>query len=842
MASLSLLTISSHHHDYHSTNSVSIHNSKVIARDTPSRPEQQLSVFKHGTTVTVHDLFGTMPVRVRQRALEVQKSGSAKEIDDLLFKIVPLLLCWPHHVTYVDVFDITAKGPKVASFHTGSITDAVTGQLRLARRLRALLYQASFLDSVSAESFTDVEVSGFGIKINGTVCLEPFPTKQLQFISLGIEPLANNHGANVLYEEVNRAFADSAFGMVEDEYDGGVPDRKENGRTVRVKDLKARRGIDRWPIFAFQITAKDELRKARLEADEVLKGQSPDLSVITDLLRAVAYQWLKKHHFRPKQASSILQQLSTEKEIKGSATSGDDRGPSRSSSSTSGRSSALTAVDRSCRSPFDSWSRVKMGRQLNNCSPQPPRPSSATMPHKRVPLLDAKGKLLRKPFDDLEPSKASDTPSAVHETETGVVEPNLTARDDVIVWVDPISKVTCTVNRRTGFPVDTDTIMDKRITLPPPSRNLEKATSEPVPWLEDLLATWKNPAYAPVEPPIVRVPDPFEHHTTAPPGREGPCSHVQLGDLTESSTIQLQERVSKASIRDAVVIAQVDTKFILVKVTPQTRTVFSSDDHSFSSSGKGELLVLIDQHAADERCRVEELQGAYFIPSDAQPGRMTAATEALDKPLLFETNRQESLLLERFKQHFAHWGITYTVKAHFQNAGGGQTSQTKSKIQIDRLPPSILERCRVEPRVLIELMRREIWRLRDGSDIPTAFHQAESDTGDDNNWVRCFHGCPQGILDLIFSRACRSAIMFNDELSMDQCQDLVLRLSGCVFPFQCAHGRPSMAPVVDLGSWSGFGTALPAERRNGGLMAALRKWKDKVVLPVAPAAVQTSEL
>jgi DNA mismatch repair protein MLH3 len=38
--------------------------------------------------------------------------------------------------------------------------------------------------------------------------------------------------------------------------------------------------------------------------------------------------------------------------------------------------------------------------------------------------------------------------------------------------------------------------------------------------------------------------------------------------------------------------------------------------------------------------------------------------------------------------------------------------------------------------------------------------------------------------------------MFNDPLSLDQCQRLVLQLSRAVFPFQCAHGRPSIAPLL----------------------------------------------
>jgi DNA mismatch repair protein MLH3 len=46
--------------------------------------------------------------------------------------------------------------------------------------------------------------------------------------------------------------------------------------------------------------------------------------------------------------------------------------------------------------------------------------------------------------------------------------------------------------------------------------------------------------------------------------------------------------------------------------------------------------------------------------------------------------------------------------------------------------------------------------------------------------------------------------MFNDELDNTECNDLLSRLAKCSFPFQCAHGRPSMVPLVDLGEMVGW--------------------------------------
>jgi len=71
---------------------------------------------------------------------------------------------------------------------------------------------------------------------------------------------------------------------------------------------------------------------------------------------------------------------------------------------------------------------------------------------------------------------------------------------------------------------------------------------------------------------------------------------------------------------------------------------------------------------------------------------------------------------------------------------------------------------------------------------------------DEYFWLKAVRKCPKGLLDLINSKACRGAIMFNDPLSVPQCAKLVKQLSETAFPFQCAHGRPSLVPLVDTGT------------------------------------------
>jgi DNA mismatch repair protein MLH3 len=40
------------------------------------------------------------------------------------------------------------------------------------------------------------------------------------------------------------------------------------------------------------------------------------------------------------------------------------------------------------------------------------------------------------------------------------------------------------------------------------------------------------------------------------------------------------------------------------------------------------------------------------------------------------------------------------------------------------------------------------------------------------------------------------AIKFGDPLSMEECEKLISSLALCNLPFQCAHGRPSVMPLI----------------------------------------------
>ncbi|KAI8977991.1 hypothetical protein BDB01DRAFT_295083 [Pilobolus umbonatus] len=169
--------------------------------------------------------------------------------------------------------------------------------------------------------------------------------------------------------------------------------------------------------------------------------------------------------------------------------------------------------------------------------------------------------------------------------------------------------------------------------------------------------------------------------------------------------------LSKHDLHHATLVTQLDRKYILVH---HTRT-----------------LLFIDQHAADERIRLESLQSQV-------------ATRTLSSPLVLPLDEP---LTARSMSVLSQWGFRLRV--------------TQDQVWVTVVPEVIADKC--------HLLR------------PMLFKAQESRT------------CP--FIDILKSKACRGAVMFNDPLTISQCQSILQKLSTCTYPFQCAHGRPSVFPV-----------------------------------------------
>lgn len=703
-----------------------------------------------------------MPVRVKQRAIEVERAGTFKEFDQLIFNIVSLLLPWPGEAT---VFAQDSCARRTVSLRVSgevSLNRSPQGTVpSILSRTTAILAQASLVEDDDLKSWVPIGATAAGISVQGCVSLQPAATKRVQFIAIGIQPLINEHGSNVFYDDVNRIFENSTFGIIEEAAIRKDEHPFDNQKFTR-KELKSKKGLDKWPMFFLQIILDAEA--SLVGVDEVLDERHPNVALIADLLQVMSYEFLKKHRFRPKPTAAVERLKRPKRNSPGLPPQPPagfpagfepgqiDRKARRSPSGHRPRKNiplrSKSQADKSrLSSPFMFWSKTKPHAQEESDSKSSVLPTAVQKtlgpaPRPRNPLFDKSGGLVRKPFDDVnDPTTVhGHDPSSDLPTEQQV---DITGNSrDTVVWVDPITKIKSLIDPRTGFAVRPRVAMS-RTGMPRLASNERSA--------DNFRLRGRKPAaiggqHTIIQPTGPRIPQVFQgFNSLCCDYGNGNFDTPDLEGFTAAENpngnvlATLEGRISKASLQLAEVVAQVDHKFILTKVGADIQPVSAGGALESDS-----LLILIDQHAADERCKVENLLKTYFVPDPTIGGKLVAETQYLDKPLRFDLSKQDGDLLVRFSKHFAHWGIVYEI-LHEQSAQVTVVTQS--------LPSSIAERCRLEPRILIDLLRKEVWKLHEtgSSGAKKAAH-----TGGDGDWVTRFHDCPDGIMELINSRACRS--------------------------------------------------------------------------------------
>ncbi|KAI9697085.1 MAG: DNA mismatch repair protein [Candelina mexicana] len=960
LAALALVTITSHHARHRSHNSLILHHSKPIARLVPAPAHHHLIAQEHGTRVLVQDLFGNMPVRVKQRAVAFKSlPESEKEWDRLKRGVVGLLLGWDNSVEVVvrdafrnKKFAIAGPGTKstlMAESEQGKHRRPVTPTL--LKSVQSILSRAGYILPERWDSWILSSARSSLVKVQGAISLDPAPTKRIQFISCGICPMTAEGGNKELYAEVNRIFAASSFGVLEEDAEAPGFARQQSSsetsgdsRDYTQKQLKGgRKGVDRWPMFFLSIDIMST--KSRMQKpEEHILGNENLLGAILKVLGALVTAFLKEHHFRPrllgtrhpaaeamhdlklteatngavsrKQSALETQRPTAREESLDGLLPEGRRLSSIPSASMDRLASNTTSISRAVASStsvlanaeftppdlgrsvssgsglsINSWRRIKSSKpafldhlyninpkscptspmskpqsvmgQVQPCTPHTVEYSLSEASSRNITDEDAAEDCKFDTHSTLRPSGDSIHRAGESSIDTDCPESHFA--DEIISWTNPVSKATLLINARTGLqvipsqrrgesssPLLSESASPKSSVSPGPNKRLRLAqrrtainNSKPAgEWIGSVLKDWQNPVFRLTEEPIRSV---SLLDTSQEYGGRHQCVHSNLKTAFEDIPASISGRLSKEGLLDAEVIAQVDKKFILI--TMGTASINNSTEPSNMLSNR--TLVLIDQHAADERCRVEALFEELCAPvvqDMTSPKKATDSnfipktrTTNLEKPIKFYTSAEECRLLRLYAEHFANWGVLYNV-----SEGLGTMRQTEGlggEIFVKALPLGIAERSKAEPRLLIELMRTEIWKRNevdchsrvDTLQVPEVNGNLE---GGVKRWLSRMRDCPEGIVEMLNSRACRSAIMFNDVLSLDECRVLLNRLAKCAFPFQCAHGRPSMVPLLGLEGLA-FGNNEsydlfpqdPAKEGKSGLDFADRcmRWRNSII-------------
>ncbi|KAF6154355.1 hypothetical protein GIB67_026811 [Kingdonia uniflora] len=212
------------------------------------------------------------------------------------------------------------------------------------------------------------------------------------------------------------------------------------------------------------------------------------------------------------------------------------------------------------------------------------------------------------------------------------------------------------------------------------------------------------------------------------------------------------DSISKDCLDDAKVLLQLDKKYIPVVA--------------------GVTLAVIDQHAADERIRLEELRQKVL----SGEGKTIAYLDSQQELVLPEIGYQ---LLQNYANQIQNWGWICNIHS--------EGSRSFTKYFFLSFVPCILG-VNLSEADLLEFL--EQLAETDGSST-----------------------MPPAVLRVLNFKACRGAIMFGDALLPSECSLIIEELKQTSLCFQCAHGRPTTVPLVNLvalhkqianlGSWNG---------------------------------------
>jgi DNA mismatch repair protein MLH3 len=172
-------------------------------------------------------------------------------------------------------------------------------------------------------------------------------------------------------------------------------------------------------------------------------------------------------------------------------------------------------------------------------------------------------------------------------------------------------------------------------------------------------------------------------------------------------SLDLPYKLSKSDLKNAQVLGQVDKKYIVIKLNG--------------------TLVIIDQHAADERVKLEQMiKPSSLNPTTLEPSICIELESSFEYQLVTET-----------LSYFKLWGIHIVAPpetSHFFTS-----KNHPNRVYVTQLPLLILDRCLVNHTLLKDLIRDYTYWVKE-----------------QNQETSLNKTCPKGIMEILKSRACRS--------------------------------------------------------------------------------------
>lgn len=748
---IALLSITSRHKDSTHASRLILHRGSVVHRQL-RLDEPVVESGRSGTKIEVHNLFGDIPVRSRYMYDRFSSTMEIEKTFELLRGTLTgyLLACSGR----IDL-SCTLNGTTRRLIHR-RLGDSESMSQLAPGMVTSILSQTKPGSAFDSTNWRCASVHTSNYFITAVISIEPAPSPYNQYMTIGNTPLHVRQDHNLFFKIINDRFEASKFGQTS----GSISSTAAESIPRKSSHNPIPRRVDRWPMFYIRVHGL-----AGHEPNYLSQQQSASFS-LKDMTTSItqALESLVSHFLIAEGLESTPRRASLQRP--------DGNRPRNESQQSPhlplNRTPELGTAKKT--SQLSQWHRTKSGRSdPKDIDHGLPFARSACIHYTQAEMHRDVQPLLEEESPD---ESDIDTPTrgnALVAPDEGDENCQLASADKIpksgpnktISWTNPRNERTIHINPRTGSTVANDeemlqsqnTVATRR--CPTRIACLHASEGPNQARLDRNRALNLKPygGSCPVqrETPITSIP---------------PSEMIAVEDGASADLVQWSNHVTKADLSDAKVLGQVDKKFILIVIK--------------------DLIVLIDQHAADERVKLEQLCQDLLIGNPV----------ILTQPLVFEIEEDEAPLFRTWQTYFERWQIIYAVEEDKTNEPEQRMKSERRglSISVNTLPSLVAERCRAEPPLLIELLRQELWSDRVHRKLATCSrsHLAQS-------WHAIASSCPEGVLDLLKSRSCRTAIMFNDVLDMQECEELVGRLSKCDLPFQCAHGRPTLTVLTKAG-------------------------------------------
>ncbi|XP_059066058.1 uncharacterized protein LOC131059993 isoform X2 [Cryptomeria japonica] len=269
--------------------------------------------------------------------------------------------------------------------------------------------------------------------------------------------------------------------------------------------------------------------------------------------------------------------------------------------------------------------------------------------------------------------------------------------------------------------------------------------------------------------------------------------NICSGALNLANSDLVPKSITKDCFMKANILQQLDRKYIVIVAQGNLAVVdqiYYCCDSSKPSRTKLEIVVvaawsliqckswkhvietsspvLLIRHAADERIRLEQLRKEVL---EAEERKRITFLEYEEELVLPVGGVQ---LLQSYSDRIEKWGWRYKIVSHKEGPfrrKAHQLHRSSCKAILTAVP------CILGVDLTAEDLSEYIQQLvqTDGSSA-----------------------APSAVIRILNFKACRGAIMFGDMLLQSECALLVEELKRTSLCFQCAHGRPTIVPLVNL--------------------------------------------